>query len=258
MSLAKTLSDKTLARLVERFGLEEVHGADGGPWRTLGSAMTPDPVGHVRIMHGGPVYKLVTISLTVDMIGLDSHMIFAFTSPDSAIPHFTLDSVKAPAGPPGAPAGPEQYAFHLDLIPRVDLGANLAYSDAVFGPLEEAVLGVRKAEGTEPAHLSIRQLSIMSPWMLAMRVEPEAFESIVFPVVDKTLDHWFALAGEGLPAAVEADLTTVDLAHRDRVNRTHIFDPEVDAVWAQVTRLIGEESSEEARLVLMNQELPDA
>ncbi len=261
MTLAAQLHDKTLSRLVERLGLEEVHGDDGGPWLPLAAEFPPGsgnraPVGAVRVLHGGPVHKLVTISLTVDAIGLDSHMVFAFTAPDSAVPHFTLDSVKAPAGPPGAPAGPDQFAFHLDLIPRVDLGANLAWSDVVYGPLEDAVAGVRGAEGFEPAHLSTRQLSIMSPWMLACRATPEAFATIT-TAVDAFLDRWFALAEDGLPEDVLAGLVTTDLAARDRANRASIFDPDVDKVWEQVARLVGPEDAEKARLVLLAQDLPE-
>ena len=66
--------------------------------------MSPEPVGTVRLFSGGPIHKLVYIGLAVPMIGLDSHMVFAFTAPDSAVPHFTLDSVLA---------GPH-FAFHLD------------------------------------------------------------------------------------------------------------------------------------------------
>jgi hypothetical protein len=87
--------------------------------------MSPVPVGLLRLFGGGQVHKMVYISLVVPPIGLDSHMIFAFTRPKSHIPHFTLDSVMA---------GPH-FAFHLDLIPRAILGANLAYMNAVFDQL---------------------------------------------------------------------------------------------------------------------------
>ena len=68
---------------------------------------------------------MVTSTIVVPPIQLDSHMMFAFTPSDSAVPHFTLDSVRAG----------DHHAFHLDLIPRLDLGAHLAYMDACFTPL---------------------------------------------------------------------------------------------------------------------------
>lgn len=261
--LAKNLCDGTVDRIVERFDLDEVTADDGGPWRTLTSPMAGGAaVGHVRVLHGGPVHKLVKIGLEVEMIGLDSHMVFAFAAPDSAVPHFTLDSVQAPQGPPGARADgeaatadlPSTYAFHLDLIPRVDLGANLAYLDTVYGPLEKHVAASKDADGLTPAHLSTRQLAIMSPWMLAYRADADAFAGID-TWVNAYLDHWFDLCRDGGLDAL--DLASIDLAERDRRNRGAIFNPDVDPVWAQVAQLVGDDQAEEARHVLLDQNLPD-
>ena len=72
-------------------------------------------------------------------------MIFAFTSPDSQIPHFTLDSVMMQEG----------FAFHLDLIPRVDLGANLDYIMDVFNPLDAVFAEANQIEGLTPAEIPL-------------------------------------------------------------------------------------------------------
>ncbi len=58
---------------------------------------------------------LTYIAMTVAPINLDSHMLYAYTPPASAVPHFTLDSICHGDG----------FAFHLDLPPRVDPGASL-------------------------------------------------------------------------------------------------------------------------------------
>lgn len=133
MSLPAQLSLETLEKIQQRFGLTEI----GAPHITLTSPMAPAPVGSLRLFKGEAVHKMVYIGLTVPPIGLDSHMIFAFTAPHSSVPHFTLDSVLA---------GP-YFAFHLDLIPRADLGANFPYLDAVFNPLSPIFEEAKKLKG---------------------------------------------------------------------------------------------------------------
>ena len=237
MSLPQQLSLGTLEKIKNRFGLTEI----GSPYLSLSSPMSPVPVGSLRLFSGDKVHKLVYIGLVVPPIGLDSHMIFAFTKPESHIPHFTLDSVMA---------GP-YFAFHLDLIPRADLGANLAYMNAVFDNLTPIFDEAKKIEGLIPAQLGPKQYALMSPWMLAYRASESAFEQIQTPV-NGYLDHWFSLVENGVPADA---VPSGDFAARDQLNRNAIFDPEVDKVWAQVSRLIGEEMSEKLRGILRNQEV---
>lgn len=234
MTLAADLCNHTLERIQHHFDLREI----GSPHITLTNERMPQPVGSCRLFTGGPVAKLVYIGLTVPFINLDSHMIFAFTAPDSAVPHFTLDSV----------FGGEHFAFHLDLIPRVDLGANLDYINAALQPLTEEFQAVKAIEGLSPAHLSPRQYAIMSPWMLAYRANETAFAAIE-KSVNVYLDHWFNLAANGLSAEASAEA----LAERDRRNRAILFSPEVDPVWEKVDRLVGAEMSARLRGILQSQ-----
>ncbi|MGJ8686397.1 MAG: hypothetical protein ACSHWQ_02880, partial [Spongiibacteraceae bacterium] len=127
VSLPKALHDKVLNSIVERFDLVEDTSADGGPFLPLNShiPMHEGSVGHMRRFSGGPLFQVVTSSIVVPALQLDSHMVFAFTPSTSAIPHFTVDAVQAG----------EHHAFHLDLIPRMDLGSRLAYMNEVFAPL---------------------------------------------------------------------------------------------------------------------------
>lgn len=224
MSAAQTLSHHTLEKIRQRLQMREVHSTP------LNSAM--GPVGTLRVFGGGAVTKMVYIGMSVAQFGLDSHMIFAFTAPDSPIPHFTLDSVL------NAP----DFAFHIDLIPRVDLGAHLEYLDAVFQPLTEEYQRAQKIEGLTPARLTPRQYAIMSPWMLVSRANQSAFEQIEASV-NHYLAHWFALVENGLPPQVLATIDSGALAERDRKNRAAIFNPQVDPVWAQVDRLLGADMS---------------
>lgn len=239
-SLANKLSQKTLNAIIERFNLIE----HGDPFKKLNSPMSPAPVGQVRLFSGEPVHKLVYIGLTVPPIGLDSHMIFAFTAPDSPTPHFTLDSVLA---------GPH-FAFHLDMIPRVDLGANLDYINEIFQPLTELFDSAKEIEGLTPAHLSPRQYAIMSPWMLAYRATEEAFTQID-EHVDRYLAHWFKIVETKLPVSVFEGLDNRNFSERDKRNRAAIFNPKVDPVWGQIDRLLGEKVSSGLRALLIAQDI---
>ncbi|MEV6300008.1 hypothetical protein AB0M02_11460 [Actinoplanes sp. NPDC051861] len=227
MSLPAALSDTTLAKILDRFPLDEAED------RELTSPMSPAPVGRIRVWRGAPVVKVVNVSLVVPPIGLDSHMIFAFTDPSSGVPHFTLDSV----------ANGENYAFHLDLIPRIDLATSLPYLDEVYEPLTPIYTAAREREGLEPAHLTPRQYALMSPWMLVNRATATAFEGIG-DAVDEYLTHWAGLVETGVK--IEA------APERDRSHRELLFSPEIDPVWKQTVRLLGEEQSESVRLALVS------
>ncbi|WP_169239986.1 hypothetical protein [Candidatus Roseilinea sp. NK_OTU-006] len=231
MTLAQQLSHNTLNKIVQRFALREI----GDPFITLTSPMGPQPIGACRLFASAPemadgaerVRKVVYIGITVPPpIGLDSHMFFAFTPPTSAVPHFTLDSVMA---------GPS-FAFHLDLIPRVDLGANLAYMNEVFVPLTPTFDQAKKIAGLTPAHLLPRQYALMSPWMLAYRATEDAYAQCA-PHIEAYMQHWFSLVEHGIQTPIT--MTPAQLAERDRANRDAIFSYEVDPVWSQIERLIG-------------------
>ena len=231
----RALWEGTLNRIVERFALAEVPGEDGGPWLPLASRapMYQGGVGQTRLFRGGPLFQVVTSNIVVPPIQLDSHMLFAFAPSASAVPHFTLDSVRAG----------DHYAFHLDLIPRVDLGARLGYMDHCFGPLTETYERGEAMEGLSRAHLSPRQHAIMSPWMLAKRATREAFGGID-ALVEDYLEHWFRLIDAGVPADVLDGVDRAALIDRDRRNKAIIFNRDVDKVWDQITPLVGPDAAE--------------
>ncbi|WP_406316042.1 hypothetical protein OHA77_03320 [Streptosporangium sp. NBC_01639] len=231
MSLPAELSDRTLARLTDALSLTVT--AD----TPLTSPMAPQPVGRLRVLRSEPadrVDKVVTVSLVVPTIGLDSHMIFAFTPADSAVPHFTLDSVRSS----------EYHAMHLDLIPRVELATHLDYLDTTHLPLTPLLEAAWEIDGVSPAAVGPRQRAMMSPWMVVARATEDAFTRLG-ATVDAYLDHWLALADKGVTAEG-------DLAARDRVNRANLFSPEVDPVWHQVTRLLGADQAERVRGELLS------
>ena len=241
VSLPQALSEQTLAQIIDRYGLTEQHGDDGGPAMRLVShlPMAQGEIGDMRIYTGGPLHHLVTVRIVVPAMQLDSHMLFAFMPSGSPVPHYTVDSVAAGG----------HFAFHLDLIPRLDLGASLAYMDEVFSPLTEDYEAGVAIEGLAPAQLNNRQRAIMSPWMLAYRADASAFEAITQPV-NAYLAHWMSLVDQGISGAALQGADAADLAERDRRNKAIIFNPDVDKVWAQIAPLIGEDASREIRETL--------
>jgi len=239
VSLSHDLCWSNVEAIRDRLGLAELPGADTPEYLLLVSPMSPEPVGSMRIFGAPGVCTLVYVGMTVPMIGLDSHMMFAFTPPTSAVPHFTVDSVQ----------NESDFAFHLDLIPRLDLGAHLAYMDHVFTPLTETRDACLELPGLTPARLAPRQWALMSEWMLANRADESAFRAIG-STVEAYREHWFGLMDAGVPDAVLDGVDADALAARDAANLGHIFNPDVDRVWANVARLLGDETSERMRSLL--------
>jgi hypothetical protein len=242
---AQKLSLAKLAQIKERLGLEELTDGSGGPFRTVTSARDGSDCGETRILVGdGAVKKVVYHALQADFIGLDSHMVFAFGAPDSLLPHWTFDSVL------NAP----DYAYHLDLIPRVDLAANLAYMDYVYGPLTEVFNTGREHPGILEARIGPRQRSIMSQWMLAYRVPAEEYPKID-TYVQAYLDRWYDLVDHGIPDEIADSVVGATAAARDEANRGIIFNRDVDHVWDLITPLVGDAQSELMRAQLATNDI---
>ena len=243
ISLPAALCHGTLDKIVERGGLTEVTAADGGPLIPLTSAAFGEPmsVGEARVFRGDKIAKAVYVGIVVPQIGMDSHMVFAFMPDGSPVPHYTLDSVHAGG----------HFAFHLDLIQRVDVATHMVYNDWAHTPLTETFEQVNTMEGLTKADLEPRQLSVMSPWMLASRITEERFPALDGPV-GAYLDHWFSLLENDVPADVLADVADTDLAARDAKNRSLLFSRDVDKVWNQIERLLGPEQTEAVRVLLVD------
>lgn len=256
-TLAGEISSKTLETITAALGLIEIFNKDGGPFLPLvAPAFGGASCGSFRLWDGGDtLLKLVYTGITVEQIGLDSHMIFAFTKPDSIVPTFTLDSVYTrmpPGADPNFPDGGDMYAFHLDLIPKCDLGINYAYIKHAYEPLTELQAQTLAADGIFPAELSPTQRAIMSPWMLAQRVSPEAYRETVFPTAAAYTSHWLRILEEGMDDLVDG-LQGEFGAARDLANRQLIFNRDVDPVWAKIDMMVGNETSDSMIDILRNQ-----
>ena len=236
MSIVQDLSYTTLQTLIKDLGMEEL-GSVKQPFKTLRSPLEVEPVGCARVFKSKSAMQLVYINLTVAKIQMDSHMLFCFSGADSLLPHFTLDAVYAGGS----------HAFHLDLIPKVDLSINFNYLQTVYQPLTSVFSEAKKIQGLSEAHISPLQRAVMSPWMLAHRANAEAMDSMGI-VCSQYLTHWLKLTNTDW-ASLEC-YPQQDLAIRDARHRSILFNRTVDPVWQQVDRLLGEESSEDLRRLL--------
>jgi len=251
MTLARQLSLRTIDTITSAMPeLKEVRGSGSHVARLIATANNPE-AGALRIWQGADkVSRMIYIGLGAEMpmrdgsgrtMGLDSHMIFAFTPKHSVVPHFTLDAIAA---------GP-MLAYHLDLLPRVELASHLGYMDFVYEGLDNVRKQALAHAGFSEAPLSPRQYALMSPWMMANRATPEAFQQI--PVA-AYLDRWLGLLNSGVPSSLSADVTPDAIAHRDREHRAALFNADVDPVWGQIEALIGADVGAELREVLKQQD----
>jgi hypothetical protein len=236
--LAQQLSARTLEQLVAGLGATEVLGDDGGP---LLDAAGEGTRGVMRLHVAPGVARIVSTVLTVPAREVATCMIFAFTEPDSALPHFTLDCSDRPDG----------NAFHLDLLPRVELATAVPYMDEVFEPLTPLYTAAQDIEGLSATGNTRRQYAMMSPWMLVHLATPDAFDA-VSPTVTAYADHWLSVVRRGLgpEAQGSVEATGTDLAARDAMVRRNLFSPEIDPVWGRVEGMLGAEAARAIRTTL--------
>ncbi len=242
MSLSRDMVFESLDILVAELGLSEVK-IGGRDYLPLQSEKIPDFTGTVRLFKGqGHIQKLVYNTLVLPSRNMETHMIFCFGAADSAVPHFTIDSIDMG----------DSMAFHLDMSPRVELGTHVEYMKRVYYPLTETFAKHNELEGLTPARLSPQQYALMSPWMLAKRATRAAFTTIKDEAVPHYRNQYLKLAKEGIDPAFTAD---TDLAQHDKVYRAALFSAEIDPVWPHVNHMAGERDGERLRRIMASHEL---
>ena len=238
-----------LDRIASTLGLSEQTGADGDaalPLAAVGEPLDGQRIGEFRVFGRDDGVRVVYSALSIDSFGMDTHQIYAFTPADDAVPHLFVDTAISP-NTDGT------YHFGLDLVPRVDLGASLDYSEAVYGPITDARAEALGQPGVMPVpSLGPLQWSIRSPWMATAIVQPGDLENLG-SLVAVYLDHWLSLVGDGLPDAALADAEWQDVAERDRRNRAAMFSPRTNPVWILLDRLVGADTSQAMRDMLTSQ-----
>lgn len=240
MSLPAGLVVPALEALVARSGAVERPGAGGGPFLRLTTVGGGEPAGAVRVFGSHQVPRIVYVNIDVPDRDMDSHMFYAFAPADSAVPHFTLDAV----------ATRGILAFHVDLVPRVDLATHVDYMDRVFAALSPTHEMVGQNGAFSPAVVSARGRALMSPWMLALRSTEDGWADVEQPC-HSYLDHWLSLAAQGLDEDVMDTVADTDLADRDARLRRSLFGLDIDPAWDHVAAVVGADPVAELRATLL-------
>eukprot|EP00002_Diphylleia_rotans_P036878 TRINITY_DN8180_c0_g1_i3.p1 TRINITY_DN8180_c0_g1~~TRINITY_DN8180_c0_g1_i3.p1 ORF type:complete len:827 (-),score=123.12 TRINITY_DN8180_c0_g1_i3:357-2837(-) len=218
--------------LVARFKMEELFSAKGGPFLTLLRVDRGEPIGTVRVFRGGPIEKLVLISLTMPGAEMESYLLFAFLSAESPLPHYAFNVAKAGLN----------IAFSIDLIPRVEGSTNPKYIPTLYEKIQDARSSLLGHGGVRAATLSPEMASTMSPYLAAGRTTNKIFRNIS-PFFDVYLNHWVALIERGVEQILpDTELTTEvrrQLRSRDLLVRKTLFNPAVDPTWVEIAKLCG-------------------
>jgi len=230
MSLPGDLVVGTLDRITAQTGVAEVEGEGGGPLLRLSGVGGGGRAGSVRLFEGGGLTRLVYCNLDLPQRDLDSHMLYGFGPADSGVPHFTVDAADARG----------VVAFHVDLMPRVDLATHGPYLDAIFSPLDDVFAEVAGDPAFAAARLTPKQRALMSPWMLANRLDRSDFGRTGVPV-RRYVDWWLTLVANGVGPEIEAGLADTDLPTRDAAMRRTLFGGDVDPAWDMAAAAVGSE-----------------
>lgn len=229
----------SLNKLISALGLTEETSADGDaalPVHGVSGPLEGQRIGEFRVYTGADGVTLIYSRLSIDAFAMDTHQVYAFTAPDSPIPHLFLDTAISP-NTEGT------FHFGLDLVPRVDLGANLAYSLDVYSPLD----GIRAEALARPGVMPVTSLgplqwSIRSPWMVPAIVLPADLLALS-DVTDAYVDRWLELVRGAMDPAVAADAGSQHVAIRDTRNREAMFSPQTNPVWGLLDNLVGAQTA---------------
>lgn len=198
------------------------------------------PIGAVRVWRGE--CQVIYAALHIPALGMDSHQLAAFTPPESAVPHFTLDAAHHAQSD-------SRIHFGCDLLPRADLGASLAYLQEVHAPLSGALQSALALPGITPAPLPPLLRALHSPWQIAVFAQPGALPALSAPA-NTYLRHWLALCQTGLSAETRASIAWQNLPHRSRQNRAALYHPQTNRLWTLLSTLLGPTPTDKLRTLL--------
>ena len=214
---------ESLEQIVDHFHLDEV----GSPYMELHAYAdgmldggAAPKLGDVRVWHpradtedSPAVEKLVHLKFSVK--SLTSQWLFAFSSGNSLVPHFSLGLSTSGFSDVRRRETCGTSGVHVDLISKVPLSSSEAYTQHCYHPLTTArdnilstlsALPTHGAEGEEaqleqpPAlaqlEIDTMQRQVASPYLLAVQME-EQLEGAAAPLVvggvQVYLRHWISL-----------------------------------------------------------------
>jgi hypothetical protein len=226
MSASQLLFEQVFKRFKDQLAVTELPVDNDHCFQTFTHSDTGKPAGLLKVYRGkAPVEYIITTSLYVEEIGLESYMLMAFVDPSSALPHFAFDAM----------TNNERGAFHVDYIPRLDLGTHPEYSKQVFEPLNDTLDTMKANPDFSPGDGGRLLLSMLSPWTGLFQATPDKLAG-GSTLIDRYVQHWFSLIDKG----VSANTNVEALADRDRRHRLALYNEENDMLWGLLKNLIGE------------------
>ncbi len=218
----EAICTRAMARLIEQIGCVDI-APDSPAWEDI--TQQGKRVGELRVYRGrATVEKVVSAHFRLEAPAIDSCMMVVFTRPESPVPHFVLDVVRFG----------ERASFHVDLLPKRDLGVCLSYVDLCFSPLSEVLEDITRDARFAPGTAPLRQRALLSPWMALFTHAPNELEA-ARSYVDRYFAHWCGLLRSDSPLlARDAALTA-----RDEAQRKLVFGRELDPVWGMLDRALG-------------------
>jgi hypothetical protein len=221
----ETVCTRVVARLIEEMACVDI-APDSPVWCDLMNGS--QNVGELRVYRGrGRVQKIVSSRFSLSAPSMDSHSVVVFTRPDSAVPHFGLDSVRLGS----------RVHLYVDLLPRRDLAVSLSYLDRCYVPLTDVRADLDRDPRFLPTGAPLRHRALLSPWHALVTHDPadlEAAESYV----ERYLSHWARLL-HGIGPELES---SPELAVRDAAYRKTLYSRAVDTSWGVLDRAIGREA----------------
>lgn len=221
----ESVCTRVVARLIEEIACVDI-APDSPVWSDLQRG--DEVIGELRVYRGrGRVQKVVSSRYTLTTPLVDSHSVVVFTRPESAVPHFSLESVRL---------GCEVHLY-VDLLPKRDLAVSLAYLDRCYAPLSAVVSELERDPRFRSVPVSLRHRALLSPWHVLSLHDPRDLGGAQ-NYVDRYVSHWASLLRSTAP---EFD-SSPELATRDIVFRKTLFSRTVDPSWALRDRTIGRET----------------
>ena len=224
--------ESEIDKLLDRTGLIEEPGPDGGPYLPLTMSEQPEvSAGYVRLWRGAdgsPLDRMVHMRLIAGPV--ETQLLFVFGRAATSMPHLHLQVVQFP---------PDGCVYNVDIMPRVDAVAHPDWFTRVYGGLRRAFRqATADIENTcARAHANPALAVYMSPWGIASARTDRAELERLAPQLQAYVDHYIELAGSGGWDAAEGE----DLAARDDRYLKLFFADELDPrAWHGVYKIVGE------------------
>lgn len=218
----ETVCTRVVARLIEELGCVDI-APDSPVWSDLVNGS--EVMGELRVYRGrGRVQKIVSSRFALNSPSMDSHSVVVFTRPDSAVPHFGLDSVRLGS----------RVHLYVDLLPRRDLAVSLPYLDYCYLPLTDVRAELERDPRFLPTGAPLRHRALLSPWHALVTHDPNDLHAAE-EYVDRYVSHWASLLQSTAPELESSP----DLVARDAAYRKTLYSRTVDSSWAVLDRALG-------------------